>query len=221
MIFDFRRIGFVAIAILTIWCVAACRISNTDRTIADDGLIQPVVFSSCCRGPRGGCRIGLSMCGEYMGYEFNRTNYFTNTGAVVSEKSDKYDVIVKRLSAKHLRYFDSVELWHLRPTHRLFKLVFQGEPAGGLSEPECHKLYQSITNELDYCFDVKMSKCSPSMTTNLLYDVEGAIPGFKFSASISKMKYRMSITALKVLVPPKKITAPFFDDDVKVETNGL
>ena len=202
-------------------CVSACMVSNTEHMVTVNALSQPVTFSSCCRGPKGGNRFSFSLHGKYMGYEFNRTNYFSQAGAIVVEKSNKYDVIVKRLSAKHLQFFDSVELWHLRPNHRLFQIVFKGEPSGGLSVSECNKLYRSITNELDSCFDVSISQRHSPTTANLLYDAEGSVPGFRFSVSISRTSCCMSITALKVLEPNKKASAPFFENEVNVDTNGL
>ena len=219
MTFEFLQKSILVL--LGVGFIYQCQASIPDQTNGTNDTVSSVTFASHCRGPKGRSRLGLSMRGEYLGYEFNRTNYFDKGGSVVGGGTKKYDVVIKRLMTKHLLYFDTLELWHSRPEHRLFQIVLKGKIPEGLSIPERRNLYRVITNELDYSFDVRLANISFPMQSNILYNAEGSVPGFKFAVTISRDCCRMSIVSLRVLEPQKTMPEHTLKNEVNVDTNGL
>ena len=180
-----------------------------------------ITFHSHCVGPKGLNRLGTSLFGYYLNYEFNSTNHFDKSESMDDGVVGISDVVRKKLSPPHMRYLDRIELWHKRPNRRLYRIDLKGNFPLDATCMDIAKFYKEICDELDFKFDVKMTCHVPSREA-LLYDAESVIDGFRFRVSISKSECHVSIISTKVLEGRgNNISVSERDNDVHVKIEDL
>ena len=93
MTFEFLQKSILVL--LGVGFIYQCQASIPDQTNGTNDTVSSVTFASHCRGPKGRSQLGLSMRGEYLGYEFNRTNYLRE----VEDLEGRYDTVNRILEA--------------------------------------------------------------------------------------------------------------------------
>lgn len=213
----FNGMPLTAIAVCVIFVVVSfgneCQdvVTNCQNTVSGSS----VTFRSHCYGPKGRNRIGSYLYGYYLDYEFNSTNSLVASEQREDDIAGFSDVVREKISPPHMKYFDTVELWYNRPNHRLYRIDLKGSFPHDTTGLEISKFYGGICGELDVGFDVKLTRHVPSRKP-LIYDSEGAIPGFKFELFISRLKCRMSIVSTRVLESGRRKLSSDSTNDVDV-----